>query len=56
MMELEGSRTDKNILTVFAGESQARNRYSSFSSQAKKPEDRPLPAWSSPRADFETEG
>jgi rubrerythrin len=35
-MELKGSRTEKNILTAFAGESQARNRYSYFSSQAKK--------------------
>jgi rubrerythrin len=36
IMELKGSRTEKNILTAFAGESQARNRYSYFSSQAKK--------------------
>jgi len=35
-MELKGSRTEKNLLTAFAGESQARNRYSYFSSQAKK--------------------
>ena len=35
-MELMGSRTEKNILTAFAGESQARNRYSYFASQAKK--------------------
>lgn len=35
-MDLKGSRTEKNILTAFAGESQARNRYSYFSSQAKK--------------------
>lgn len=35
-MELKGSRTEKNILTAFAGESQARNRYTYFSSQAKK--------------------
>jgi len=35
-MELRGSKTEKNILTAFAGESQARNRYTYFSSQAKK--------------------
>jgi len=35
-MELKGSRTEKNILTAFSGESQARNRYSYFASQAKK--------------------
>jgi len=33
---LKGSRTEKNILTAFAGESQARNRYTYFASQAKK--------------------
>ena len=35
-MSLKGTRTEKNILTAFAGESQARNRYSYFSAQAKK--------------------
>jgi len=35
-MALKGSQTEKNILTAFAGESQARNRYTYFSSQAKK--------------------
>ncbi len=35
-MELKGSRTEKNLLTAFAGESQARNRYTYFASQAKK--------------------
>jgi len=35
-MELKGSQTEKNILTAFAGESQARNRYTYFSSQARK--------------------
>jgi rubrerythrin len=33
---LKGTRTEKNILTAFAGESQARNRYTYFASQAKK--------------------
>jgi rubrerythrin len=36
MGNLKGTRTEKNLLTAFAGESQARNRYSYFSSQAKK--------------------
>ena len=34
-MELKGSRTEKNILTAFCGESQARNRYTYFTSQAR---------------------
>jgi len=36
MNALKGSQTEKNILTAFAGESQARNRYTYFASQAKK--------------------
>lgn len=35
-MELKGSKTEKNLLTAFAGESQARNRYNYFASKAKK--------------------
>ena len=35
-MQLKGSKTEKNLLTAFAGESQARNRYTYFASQAKK--------------------
>jgi rubrerythrin len=35
-MVLKGSKTEKNLLTAFAGESQARNRYTYFASQAKK--------------------
>ncbi len=35
-MELKGSRTEKNLLAAFAGESQARNRYTYFASAAKK--------------------
>ena len=35
-MGLRGSKTEKNLLTAFAGESQARNRYTYFASQAKK--------------------
>ena len=36
MGNLKGSQTEKNLLTAFAGESQARNRYTYFASQAKK--------------------
>jgi rubrerythrin len=36
MASVKGTRTEKNILTAFAGESQARNRYTYFASQAKK--------------------
>jgi len=35
-MNLKGSQTEKNLLAAFAGESQARNRYTYFSSVAKK--------------------
>jgi len=35
-MEFKGSQTERNILTAFAGESQARNRYTYFAGQAKK--------------------
>ena len=36
MPSLKGTQTEKNILTAFAGESQARNRYTYFASVAKK--------------------
>ena len=36
MSLLKGTQTEKNILTAFAGESQARNRYTYFASKAKK--------------------
>ena len=35
-MDLKGSRTEKNLLIAFAGESQARNRYTYFASAARK--------------------
>ncbi len=35
-MELKGSKTEKNLMTAFAGESQARNKYTFFASKAKK--------------------
>ncbi len=36
MTSIKGTRTEKNLLTTFAGESQARNRYTFFSGIAKK--------------------
>ena len=36
MKTLKGTKTEMNLLTAFAGESQARNRYTYFSSQARK--------------------
>lgn len=36
MTQLKGTETEKNILTAFAGESQARNRYTYFASKAKQ--------------------
>ena len=36
MKELKGTRTEQNLLTAFAGESQARNKYTYFASVAKK--------------------
>jgi rubrerythrin len=35
-MEFKGSQTEKNLLAAFAGESQARTRYTFFASAAKK--------------------
>mgnify|MGYP002564252668 CR=1 FL=1 len=35
-MELKGSKTEKNLMAAFAGESQARNKYTYFASVAKK--------------------
>ena len=35
-MSIKGTQTETNILKAFAGESQARNRYTYFASQAKK--------------------
>ena len=36
IMELKGSKTEKNLMTAFAGESEARNKYTYFASVAKK--------------------
>ena len=35
-MKLKGTKTEKNLATAFAGESQARNKYSYYASKAKK--------------------
>lgn len=35
-MDLKGSQTEKNLLTAFAGESQARNRYTYYASEARQ--------------------
>ncbi len=35
-MELKGSKTEKNLMTAFAGESQARNKYTYYASKARK--------------------
>ena len=35
-MELKGSQTEKNLMAAFAGESQARNKYTYYASKAKK--------------------
>ena len=36
MSNLKGSKTEENLLTAFAGESMARNKYTFYASQAKK--------------------
>lgn len=36
MKELKGTKTEQNLMTAFAGESQARNKYTYFAKQAKK--------------------
>ena len=35
-MNLKGTKTEQNLQTAFAGESQARNKYTFYASQAKK--------------------
>ena len=35
-MDIKGTQTEKNLQTAFAGESQARNKYTYYASQAKK--------------------
>jgi rubrerythrin len=55
MKGLKGTRTETNLLTAFAGESQARNRYTYFASQAKKEGYEQIAALFSETADNEKE-
>jgi len=55
MPDLKGSKTEKNLLASFAGESQARNRYSYFASKAKKEGYEQISAIFSDTADNEKE-
>lgn len=54
-MNLKGSETEKNLLKAFAGESQARNRYTYFASVAKKEGDEQISAIFTETADNEKE-
>jgi rubrerythrin len=54
-MELKGSQTEKNLLKSFAGESQARNRYTYFASVARKEGYRQIEAIFQETADNEKE-
>jgi rubrerythrin len=55
MKSLEGTKTEINLLTAFAGESQARNRYTFFASQAKKESYEQIAAFFQETADNEKE-
>lgn len=52
---IKGTKTEKNLLTAFAGESQARNRYTYFASKAKKEEFEQIAAIFAETADQEKE-
>lgn len=54
-MSLKGTQTEKNLLTAFAGESQARNRYTYFAGQARKEGYRQMEAIFQETADQEKE-
>ena len=54
-MELKGSKTEQNLMTAFAGESQARNKYTYFASKAKKEGDEQIAAIFQETADNEKE-
>tara|TARA_Y100000310_G_scaffold185141_1_gene185231 strand:+ start:2093 stop:2665 length:573 start_codon:yes stop_codon:yes gene_type:complete len=54
-MEIKGSKTEKNLLKSFAGESQARNRYTYFASEARKAGFRQIEAIFQETADNEKE-
>ncbi|MEM2869472.1 MAG: rubrerythrin family protein [Thermoplasmata archaeon] len=55
MQKLKGTKTEQNLLTAFAGESQARNRYTYFASQARKEGYEQIAAIFSDTADNEKE-
>ena len=55
MPELKGSRTEANLLAAFAGESEARNKYTYFASQAKKEGYEQIAAFFTETADNEKE-
>ncbi|KPJ48653.1 MAG: rubrerythrin [candidate division Zixibacteria bacterium DG_27] len=55
MGKLKGTKTERNLLTAFAGESQARNRYTYFASKAKKEEFEQIAAIFRETADQEKE-
>jgi rubrerythrin len=55
MASIKGTQTEKNLLAAFAGESQARNRYTYFASQAKKEGYEQIAAIFSDTADNEKE-
>ena len=54
-MELKGSKTEKNLMEAFAGESQARNKYTYFASKAKKEGNEQIAAIFQETADNEKE-
>ncbi len=54
-MSVKGTQTEKNLLTAFSGESQARNRYTYFAGQAKKEGYEQIAAIFSETADQEKE-
>jgi rubrerythrin len=56
MKSLKGTKTEKNVLLSFGGESQTRNRYSFFASQAKKEGYEQIAAIFLDTADNEKEG
>ena len=55
MKSLKGTKTEKNLLAAFAGESQARNRYTFFASKAKKEGYEQISAFFKESADNEKE-
>jgi rubrerythrin len=52
-MELKGSQTERNLITAFTGESQARNRYTYF---ASKEAPQSCPACAHPQSHYELLG